>query len=43
MNYAILRYSNLQLAANSAYISLQKITNLMVKHIARSHLLGVFL
>ena len=43
MNYAILYYSNLQLTANNAYISLQKITNFMVKHIARTHFLGVFL
>ena len=33
-------YSNLQLTAYNAYISLQKTINLMVKHIARSHFLG---
>ena len=40
INYAILYYSNLQLTAYNAYISLQITTNLMVKHIARSHFLG---
>ena len=35
--------SNLQFTAYNAYISLQKITNLMVKHIARSYFPGAFL
>ena len=41
--YAALYYSNLQLTAYNAYISLWKTTNLTVKHIARSHFLGTFL
>ena len=40
VNYAILNYSNLQLTAYNAYINLQKTTNFMVRHIARSHFLG---
>ena len=43
INYAILYYSNLHLAVYNAYISLQKSTNRMVKHITRSHFLGIFL
>ena len=40
INYAILYYSNLQLTAYNAFISLQKTTSLMVKHIARSYFQG---
>ena len=39
INYTILYYSNLQLLMLT-YISMEKTTNLMVKHIARSHFLG---
>ena len=35
----MVKYSNLQLTAYNAYISLQKTANLMVKHIPRPHFL----
>ena len=39
INYAKFSYSNLQLPAYTAYRSLQKITNLMVRHLSRPHFL----
>ena len=39
INYAKFFYSNLQLPAYTAYRSLQKIANLMVKHLTRTYFL----
>ena len=40
INYAMLCHSNLQFTSYNAYKSLEKTTNLKVKHIARSRLQG---
>ena len=37
INYAKFSYSDLQLPAYTAYRSLQKITNLMVRHLTRPY------
>lgn len=42
VNYAIFSYLNLQLITYTAYRSLLKITNLMVRHLTRSHFLESF-